>query len=82
MNSLYKINNTDKETAMLMFISNLECRGIPMVLFVARLRGSEVQCNQTVLQHIDTAILWAGGKHVWLNFLNQCAVDMGAASEF
>lgn len=70
MNQVYKIRqNEKKEIAMMIFLTGLESRGVPMTLFIARLRGVEMELSKNVSLIIDNGILWAGGKEIWLKFL-------------
>jgi hypothetical protein len=58
-------------------IEQLESRGLSIAVFIARLRGIDVDAAGTQLLHIDNLIIGFGGKERWLAFLNGVAMATG-----
>jgi hypothetical protein len=72
-----------KMEAMDAFINNLESRGIPLTLFIGRIRGIEMSLDRTTSLHIDNGIVSFGGKEAWLFYFAQLQVlNKGGVSVF
>ncbi len=72
---------------MTVALEQLEERGIPLTLFIGRLRDVPINCNKDLLLAIDHAIIMFGGKAAWLAFLHDASrfvphVTIGAHSDF
>jgi len=85
-----KDKNKSIETLRQEFIERLPDRGIPLVLFVARLRGLPLDgsVNSSILLQLDNAIIGLGPtKEAWLYWLEQLRIGqivptIGAHSDF
>jgi hypothetical protein len=62
-----------RENQMELFLELLPSRNIPLTLFIATLRGLEVECSKNIKTAIADGITWGGGVDAWLSFLNERA---------